>query len=80
MSASNSEYEQYNFSQELVNIDEQVDGIETQLNVTIGEIEKLVRLSVELKKHQQNFKQTWKQHNLDKFNGILVKSKNSTFY
>ena len=75
MSASNSEYEQYGFSQELVNIDAKVEEIDAQLNAAIGEIQKLVKISVELKQHQSMYKQVWKKHNVDKFSEILMKSK-----
>jgi len=75
MSASNSEYEQYGFSQELINLDAKVDVINEQLNTTIKEIEILVRLSVELKQHQSAYKHVWKKHNIDKFEEILTKSK-----
>ena len=73
--ASNDEYQHYNFSQELVNIDETVNALEEQLNKVMDEVKKMAEMGDALKKHQSAYKTIWKKHNLDKFNNILSNAK-----
>jgi len=73
--ASNNEYEQYNFAQELINIDKSLDAVDTQLNIVIKEVEKLAMLGEQMQQHHSMYKQVWKQHNVDKLTNILKKSK-----
>lgn len=75
MCGSNDEYQQYGFSQELINLDPKIEAIDTQLTKTIEEIKTLVNLSQELKQHQSMYKHVWKKHNLEKFSELLIKSK-----
>lgn len=74
--ASRDEYQQYNFSQELINIDNAVQAIDMQLDVATKEVVRLAQLGKELKQHQAMYKNVWKQHNIDKLSSVLAKSKN----
>ena len=73
--ASNDEYQHYDFSQELINIDKSVEQLDTQLNVAIKEVETLARMGQQLKQHNSAYKNVWKQHNIDKLTAILKKAK-----
>lgn len=74
--ASNDEYQQYNFAQELVNIDAAVDAVDAQLNIATAEIEKLAKLCDQMQQHHTMYKQVWRKHNVEKLTEILKKSKN----
>jgi hypothetical protein len=73
--ASRDEYQQYNFSQELINIDIAVDNMDQQLAVVLKEVEKLAVMGNNLKQHHVAYKNIWKQHNVHKLTEILKKSK-----
>ncbi len=73
--ASNDEYQHYDFSQELINIDKSVDALDAQLNIAIKEVETLAKMGMQLKQHHSAYKNVWKQHNINKLTEILKKAK-----
>ena len=74
--ASNDEYQHYQFSQELLNIDKIINNLDDKLNIIIKEVKEFSELGNKLKEHQRLYKQVWTQHNIEKYNNIMLKTKN----
>lgn len=74
--SSSDEYQHYQFSQELLNIDTTVDELDNKLNNIIEQIKEFAILGEKLKNHNNMYKYTWAQHNINKYNEILEKCKN----